>query len=154
MSAKSLSGFATQHQSRIRAAACSVLLAVALGPTGAAAQALSDLTPDMRTRLEAAEQRLNLTPEQRSQVHAIVIEEVDKLKGIDARHEDDTSRATRRELFREGHAVQQDFRSRLAKVLSPEQLAEWDRIRKESIPELRKRLQAKKAEMPGVPTKP
>jgi Spy/CpxP family protein refolding chaperone len=98
MSAKSLSGFATQHQSRIRAAACSVLLAVALGPTGAAAQALSDLTPDMRTRLEAAEQRLNLTPEQRSQVHAIVIEEVDKLKGIDARHEDDTSRATRREL--------------------------------------------------------
>ena len=140
---------------RVRSAMrCAALLATLISPFAVHAQANEILTPDMRTRLEAAEQRLNLTPDQRSQVHAIVIEEIDKLKSIDARHEDDTSRATRRELFREGPAVQQDFRSRLAKVLSPEQLAEWDRIRKEAIPELRKRLQAKKAETPGAPTKP
>ena len=92
--------------------------------------------------------------ELRAQVHALISEEADKLTEIDARHEDDTSRAQRRELFREGRDVQQDFRGRLAKILSAEQLAEWDRIRKEAIPELRKQLEAKKGAAPPTTTKP
>ena len=140
---------------RVRSAMrCAALLATLISPFAVHAQANEILTPDMRTRLEAAEQRLNLTPDQRTQLHTIVKEEAGRLYEIESRHEDDTSRATRRALFAEARTVQEDFRARLTKLLSAEQMAEWDRIRKESIPELRKRLQAKKAGAPGAPAKP
>ena len=130
----------------------SIVLTLASG--GATAQRLEDLSPDMRVRLEAAERRLNLSTEQRTQLRSLLSEEADKLRAIDAQHQDDTSRAQRRELFREARGVQQDFRGRLATILSAEQLAEWDRIRNEAIPELRKQLQARKGAPPGPSTKP
>jgi hypothetical protein len=130
------------------------LLALVLGSTTPVAQKLEYLTPDQRVRLEAAEQRLNLSTEQRTQVYALLNEEADRLRALDAQHQDDTSRAQRRDLFREGREVQQEFRGRLAKILTANQLAEWDRIRQEAIPELRKQLQAKKGAAPGTSTKP
>jgi Spy/CpxP family protein refolding chaperone len=89
------------------------------------------------TRLEEYQQRLNLTPSQIEQIRPILEDEAAKLREIRSKHQGDTSRRGRRSLLRELRAVQQDAQTRIDPLLTPQQRAEWTKLRAERRDELR-----------------
>lgn len=119
-----------------------LLLCVASG--GAAAQASAPAAPTREAppeRLQAAQQRLKLTPDQAARLEPLFREEADKLRTIQSRYGNDTSPAARRARLQEMQGVQQDLRARVAGVLDARQMAEWDRMRQEEMEKLRVRRQ-------------
>jgi hypothetical protein len=96
---------------------------------------------EVQQRLADAKARLNLTPDQEEQLRPLLEEEGAKLRDIQAKYGGTTSRQERRAALGEVRAVQQDFRAKVAGILTPEQLAEWDEMRGEARERLRQRRQ-------------
>jgi hypothetical protein len=96
---------------------------------------------EIKERLAEAKARLHLTPDQEEHLRPLLEEEGEKLRAIKAKYGSDTSDQTRRAMFKEMRVVQQDFRAKLSGILSPEQMAEWDKMRSESRARMRARRQ-------------
>lgn len=94
---------------------------------------------EVQQRVAQAKQRLQLTPEQESKLHALLQEEAGKLRTIRDRYAGDTSLQARGARSREMRAVQEDFHARLSGVLSPAQLDEWDKMAAERRAQARER---------------
>ena len=61
------------------------------------------------------------------------------MKAIDSKYGADKAPQTRRTKLKEARAVQEEFRGRLAQILSREQMSEWDKMRDEGRTKARER---------------
>ena len=111
--------------------------AQATTPEGAAA------SPEAEQRTEQARERLKLTPEQEPQLDALVQTVAGKVRSIESKYGGNASREARINRASELRAVQQEFRSELTKLLTPEQLKEWEVLREEAAAKLRARRAGK-----------
>ena len=120
------------------ALACGLAIAPAGHAQGAGNAARS---PEIQQRIADAKQRLKLTPQQETQLRALLQEQARKLRAIRDKYADDTTLQGRGARSREGQAVQEDFRARLQQLLSPGQLDEWDKMAAEARAQARERAQ-------------
>jgi len=100
------------------------------------AQTVTAQTAAEKVQAEFAKikERLKLTPEQQTQLKNIVNEGVGKLDAIYKEYEPKEA------------AVMKEYRSKMRAVLTPEQQAEWDKIKKEYSDKIKaKEQEAKKA---------
>ena len=98
-------------------------------------------SPEMQQRLAQAKARLQLTPQQEPKLGALLQEEGQKLRAIQARYGSDDSQPTKRAKGREARAVREDFRAKLRDVLTPAQLDTWDQMAAEARAQARQRRQ-------------
>jgi Spy/CpxP family protein refolding chaperone len=90
-------------------------------------------------------QRLKLSPDQEAQVKPLFEARNSKLKEIHDKYASDTSRRAKRSAMQEAKNAQDDFNSKLKPILSPEQQAELDKMRKEARDKMKEEWQARKA---------
>ncbi|HEU5295746.1 MAG TPA: hypothetical protein VFU71_13275 [Burkholderiaceae bacterium] len=124
---------------RALAVGCALALAV-----GALAQGRADskrVSPEVQQRVAQAKERLRLTPQQETQLRTLMHEQTQRLRAIQAKYGSDESLNARGAKAREARAVQDDFHNRLAGVLSPAQMAEWDQMASEWRAQARERRQ-------------
>ena len=115
----------------MRALLIASLAAAALAlPTARAVAAMDPAA--LQSQLQEAVARLELTPDQQSQLRPAFEERTQKLKAIRDAHAGDTSRAARRAMFRDARPVQKDFEDKVRAVLDDRQEAEWEKMRKEA----------------------
>ena len=113
------------------------LAMVLSAPMGVAAA--QQTTAEIQKKVAAAKTRLKLAPDQEQKLRALLEEEGAKLKAIESKYEAAKSPQTRRAKLQEARAVQEEFRGRLAQILSREQMAEWDKMRDEGRTKARER---------------
>lgn len=130
------------------------ILAVMLAVTATAETATrSDIAEGLAARAEAVQQRLNLTEQQKTQMESILEQsaarqqEVLKQYGIEpgqgkARQKLGLRKA--RQLGKDMAAVRKETRDEASKVLTPEQLAEFDKIQEERKAERRGKLRERR----------
>ena len=120
-----------------------LLLLLPSMPIGAAQS--ESATPDA-ARLQAviaeAKARLKLTPEQEAKLRPLVEERTAKLKAIRDKHAGDDSRRARRAMYREARPVLDDYQEKVREILTPEQEAEWKKMRAEARERLKERYRA------------
>jgi hypothetical protein len=93
--------------------------------------------------IEEIRSRLDLTAEQQQQITPLATEYRKRMSEINANLEKTRSRQSRRGLLLQAAAIQEDFDSTLAPLLTDEQRAEWNTIRDEMRDELKQRWHAK-----------
>ena len=103
-------------------------LALAFSAQTATAQTAAE---KVQAEFSKIKERLKLTPEQQTQLKSIVSEGIGKL---DAIHKEYEPRET---------AVMKEYRGKMRAVLTPEQQAEWDKIRKEYNDKLKQKADEK-----------
>ena len=59
-------------------------------------------------------------------------EEATNLRAVETKYSNDSSIQGRRARIKEARTVQQDLSEKLSKVLSKEQMTEWDKMREEA----------------------
>lgn len=89
-------------------------------------------------RLQELQQRLNLSPEQIERIRPILEDEAKKAREIRAKYDGD-SRRSRIKLLRELRSLREDAQKRIEPILTPDQQAEWKKIRAERREEMRAR---------------
>jgi hypothetical protein len=82
-------------------------------------------------RIEELKERLELTPDQESRLAPIIEARNARLRELRSSAGGDTSRRARMETLKEARRIQADFSAQIAPILTQEQQAEWDEIRKE-----------------------
>jgi hypothetical protein len=82
-------------------------------------------------RIEELKKRLALTPEQESRLAPIVEARNARLRELRSSSGGDTSRRGRMAMLKQARKIQEDFSAQIAPILSKEQQAEWEDIRKE-----------------------
>jgi hypothetical protein len=93
-----------------------------------------------------AQQRLDLQPDQQLELRTLVDENSERLRELRERHaglDSPDARRTRREAMA---ALQFEFRGELARILTPDQLAEWDTLIEELLGEVHLRNAPRYAE--------
>jgi hypothetical protein len=108
-----------------------------------AAEPTDEQKQEVARRVEELKTRLKLTPEQEEKLGPLVKEEVQKLKAIREKHQGASTRSEKRQMLQEMRPVQQHFRAEVEKILTPEQMAEWKKIRDERKEEMKERAKAK-----------
>jgi hypothetical protein len=84
-----------------------------------------------KQRMEEIRQRLNLTPEQQEQIRPILMEEFERLRALREKA-GGGGRRDRRQMARELRDIQSDTEKKLKPILTPEQMAEYRKIREEA----------------------
>jgi len=102
-------------------------------PVSAAEQpaGADDRAAEARERLDALITRLNLTPGQIEALRPIVQKEAEELRGVKAAHPDATTRREKMTMLRELKHVADKYEDQIAKVMTPEQMAEWKKMKDE-----------------------
>jgi Spy/CpxP family protein refolding chaperone len=97
----------------------------------------------MADRLEEMKKRLNLTPDQEARIRPLVQQEREKIQAIRQKYAGDTSRKARTSMMQELKPVRQHFQQEVEKILTPDQMKEWAKMRQEMKEELKERHKAK-----------
>ncbi len=87
----------------------------------------TDRAAVVRERMQEMAKELNLTPEQKEKLKAIMQEEIQKAKAI----RDDTS-MRRFQKARKLKAIRDDATPKVKAILTPEQFKKWQELRKEN----------------------
>jgi hypothetical protein len=99
--------------------------------------------PATAERLAEARTRLNLTPEQETQLRPLVEERNRRMLAIRDQYVPDStgagqwSGASRRALFADAKKIQKDYDEQVRAILNPDQEKEWEKMRREAIATLR-----------------
>jgi hypothetical protein len=95
----------------------------------------------LQEKLDAVKGRLKLTPEQSEQLRPILTEELQQLRALREKYaaDGDTSRRDKRRMAKELRDIRKDTDEKLKRILSKEQMAEMEQIRKEWRQEIRDR---------------
>jgi len=92
----------------------------------------------LRERLEELKSRLELTPEQVEQIRPVLREELQKLKAVrDKYNEQDRNRRTRLQMARELRGLRDATDNKLKKILSKKQMEELKKIRQQRREQVR-----------------
>jgi Spy/CpxP family protein refolding chaperone len=87
----------------------------------------------VKAELDKIRARLKLTPEQQTQLKALLTEEVDRMDALAYRYEG------------EARTVLTDSRAKMRNVLTPKQQTEWDKIKVEYREQIRAKAEGKPA---------
>ena len=87
--------------------------------------------------------RLNLTPEQQAAIAPYAEERKAKMEQVRSKLASATSRRDKLALAKEAKAIQDDFSSKVQPVLTPEQQAEWQKIREEMREQMKQRMRSR-----------
>lgn len=87
---------------------------------------------EIRERVEAAKTRLKLTPDQTGRLESLLKEEAANLRAVESKYNNDPSIQARRARIKEARVVQRNLREKLSRVLSKDQMTEWDKMREEA----------------------
>jgi CubicO group peptidase (beta-lactamase class C family) len=123
---------------------------VQAGQVGQAGQ-MGQLGPEQlekaQERLKEIEERLALTPDQKEQLRPVLVDELQQLKALREKHQDDdggrASRRDRRKMAKDFRHVQSETDKKLRAILSETQMAEMKKIREEWRQQLRERAKAR-----------
>lgn len=121
-----------------RAATVAVVLSLASIAMGAIAQQPGADPAAIQAALAEAKARLQLTPEQETQLKPLMQERNQALKAIRDKYAGDDSRRARRAMYREAQPVVENYQARVRTILNDAQYAEWETMRAEA----RERLKA------------
>ena len=123
-----------------------VIVATTLGCLLVTLHCYGQSTPQVHSAgltLEEIRSRLDLTPEQEEQIKPLAAEYRKQMSEIRANLEKGRSGQSKRGLLLQAAAIQDEFNSNVAPLLTDEQRAEWKRIRGEMLDELKARWRAK-----------
>jgi glycine/D-amino acid oxidase-like deaminating enzyme len=96
----------------------------------------------LQAALQEAKSRLNLSPEQVSQLEPAFRERNAAIMAIRDKHGGDTSRRARMSMFREARPVQEDYEDKVRSVLNDSQIAEWEKMRKEAKARIKEQMRS------------
>jgi hypothetical protein len=82
-------------------------------------------------RIEELKERLALTPEQEARLAPIIEARNARLRELRSSTGGDASRRGRIAMLKQARKIQEDFSAQIAPILTREQQAEWEEIRKE-----------------------
>ena len=127
-------------------AAAVLVFLIAGGSTLQAQQTGSqDLVEKRREQIEQLKSRLNLTPEQTDNLDPIVRQELDEMRAVRDRLGSDTSRHGRMTMLNELKEVQRKYQPQVNAILTPEQIDEWKKIKRERKQQLKDEYRKKQA---------
>lgn len=115
-----------------------VATAALLGAVSALAQAPQGDTAAVQAMVEEAKARLNLTPEQETQIKPLMQRRNEALKAIRDKYAGENSRRARRAMFQEAQPVVENYHARLRTILNDAQYAEWEKMRDEARDRLKR----------------
>ena len=101
-----------------------------------AAPAFADAPPESTSLPQwvvRAQERLALKPAQRQELRVLIDANATRMQALQARYSADASAEARRARLDELSGLQRDFRDRLAAILTPAQLGEWDALLEELL---------------------
>jgi hypothetical protein len=111
-----------------------------MGAWPADAASMNDSLPSM----DVVRSRLNLTPEQETQIQSLFQRRKGELQQTRDRVEQASSRAEKRAALREAKQQGDVFNSQVEKVLTTQQVSDWRELRKETREKLKERAQEKR----------
>jgi hypothetical protein len=118
----------------------SALLTCAANPCAAQQTSDAQRKEQLQQRLQQVKDRLNLTPEQAEQVRPVLTEEVESLRALREKYnQNGQDRRTRMKMGRELRSIRSAADDKLKKILSKQQMDEWKKIREEWRQDLRER---------------
>lgn len=131
--------------SELRQPQLSVILAALvwfalMGAWPAGAASVNDSLPSM----DVVRSRLNLTPDQETQIQSLFQRRKGELQQTRARVEQATSRAEKRAALREARQQGDAFNSQVEKLLTTQQVSDWRDLRRETREKLKERAQEKR----------
>lgn len=136
------------HSNRLRTAFWILSAGLLLGGSPAAmAQSASSegaRREAAEMRLEEFKQRLALTPEQESRLAPLIEARNARLRELRASKGSDTSRRARISTLKQARQIQEEFNAQVTPILTPEQQAEWQKIREEVKAAARERLRERR----------
>ena len=110
-----------------------VVVAASLSVVGLGALAEDITGAPIEESFAAAKGRLKLTPDQEAKIAPLLRAHSDKTRAIITKYGSTPTTDERQAKYDALAGEQQNFRSQLAGMLSPEQLMEWDRARAEAL---------------------
>ena len=125
----------------VRSAALVALLFA--GSSNAAEEPETLSTEQVQQRFAEAQARLELSPAQTQQLRALMEDHAEILRGIRQQYGATPSKQDKRAMMKQARKVQQEFRGELEKILTPEQLTEWDSMREAWRAQARERYREK-----------
>jgi Spy/CpxP family protein refolding chaperone len=117
-----------RKESPMRTLVLVLALAVAFSAQSATAQTAAE---KVKAEFAKIQERLKLTDDQKTQLKKLLAEEVNKLDAIYKEYEPKED------------AVVKEYKSKMRAVLTPEQQAEWDKIKKEYSDKLKQKADEK-----------
>jgi hypothetical protein len=87
--------------------------------------------PKAQDRIADLQARLGLSTEQTEKLRPIFQQEMEELRGVRQKFAADTSSAGRQAMRAEMKSVREKYDGQIAAILTPAQIAEWDKIKKE-----------------------
>jgi Spy/CpxP family protein refolding chaperone len=90
-------------------------------------------------RIAELQSRLKLTPEQTDRLRPILQQERAELQAVREKYASDTSRKGKKDKMRDMKSIQEKYSGQIAAVLTPEQIAEWKKIKEERKQELKEK---------------
>jgi hypothetical protein len=123
----------------------SFLIVAVLAPLLLAEESTDDRAAQAQQRLEELKTRLNLTPEQTAKLEPLIRSEMGELKTIRDQYGADASRREKKKMLKAMQGVQKKYQPQIAAVLTPDQQAEWKKIKEERKKELKQMAEERKA---------
>ncbi len=103
------------------------------------ATALAEAPQPPSMTVEDLRLRLNLTPEQQSQIQPHLDTRKARMEAVKGKMGDTSSRSDKRAAMKEAKDAQDDFVKNVEPILTPEQQAEWKKMRDEGREQLKER---------------
>jgi len=94
--------------------------------------------------MDVVRNKLELTPEQESQLQPLFAQRMDQLQQTRSRLESASSKSDKRAILRESKHAQTDFNAQVEKVLTPAQVNKWRELRAQTREKLKEAYEDKR----------
>jgi len=92
----------------------------------------------VKERLAKISKELNLTPQQNEQLKPIIQQEVADLRAVHDKYKGDKSSDAKMSRRKEMRAVQEKYEPQINGVLTPDQQAQWKKMKQEKMEQMKK----------------
>ncbi|HET7812380.1 MAG TPA: hypothetical protein VFL16_17550 [Steroidobacteraceae bacterium] len=96
---------------------------------------------DQVPTMDVVRSKLELTPEQESQLAPLFAQRMEQLQQARSRLESAASKSDKRAILRESKHAQTDFNAKVEKVLTPTQVGKWRELRAQTREKLKERYE-------------
>lgn len=109
-----------------------------------AAVAADSPEPTTQAAIDQLRSRLNLTPEQEAKIKPLAEARRTELEGVRTRMQGATTRRDKAKVMRDAQQAQDKYVSAVTPLLTPDQQAEWKKIREEGKEQMKERARERK----------
>ena len=115
----------------MKATLIGILFVALLAPLAMAGESSHNNGADAEQRLKQLSERLHLTDEQKQKLTPILQSEVGELRAIHNKYATDKSSRSKKQMGKDMKTVTQKYEPQISAILTPEQQAEWKKIKEE-----------------------